>query len=695
MSFARFFFVVFWVACGAGGSPVTALYDVTRAEHTFSAPFPSDLLRKADGTIDVPRFPQVDGLATPIVQGYARRLGTSVYGFGLNTGLYQKLSGPVEEALVARLSGRAPTTLDPVLLFPLSATSAADLVPLDARFLASANGDPYITDHLLLANPRPQNPLRGGTSYAFVVRTDTLRAKSGGGVARDPRFEAIWSERDGVTAGRLQIRALKETLARLGVAQDRVASATVFTTQDVDRQLAAIRARVEAALRDDHLELRTFREVSRIAYSAGVTSRNQKPAALLTVTFQDGSSETTELDPDPVYPTPFEVDGATFPYRVFEGRLRTLNLQGLAQKPYGTPGLGLINDAALDSGQIRFERSSDGSFVVTSTPEPEDMRVVIALPLDSARRIITRAPVVFFDHGTGGSAYSSVLASDGHYRSRELLDLWAKHRVILVSRDQPLFGKRFEEATDRGYNTFLVAYNIANMTAFRDMLRQAAIDNLLLWRFVKDKLNAFFTERAFSNDPVADTSKLLRFGHSLGSVTTHLGTAITGPSAFRSSLVSGSGGLLSLFFLDSGLLPRLAGDPQNLGILLMALNIDPATELTSSELIGGLAGVPRGPARAQIRRDHPVITLAQTILDPADPIAYARRLSLPVTFVRGTGDYQVPNSATDALSAALPNANVKRCDARGDYDPHACTFREDAGLAAIRAWLEEHAPLPR
>ena len=320
------------------------------------------------------------------------------------------------------------------------------------------------------------------------------------------------------------------------------------------------------------------------------------------------------------------------------------------------------------------------------------MRITVALPVVSERKPLTGRPVIVFDHGTGGSAYNMVQSPDGKNRSAELMALWARHKAILVSRDQPLFGQRYP-VIDRGFNIFLVAYNISNVTAFRDNLRQSAVDNLVLQRWVRDKMNDFFVAQGIASGPVSDGERFLRFGHSLGSVTTHLGTALL-PGTYQASLVSGSGGIFSLFLLDSGLLPRLAGDPENLGILLQALNIDPAAPLTAAELVGGLAGVPRGPGRAAIDRAHPVFTLFQTLIDPSDPINHARNLTLPITFVRGTGDLQVPNSAQDALSGAVPNATVVRCEPTSDYDPHQCTFREEAGLAAVAAWLDRYLPRP-
>ena len=43
--------------------------------------------------------------------------------------------------------------------------------------------------------------------------------------------------------------------------------------------------------------------------------------------------------------------------------------------------------------------------------------------------------------------------------------------MCVISRDQPLYGKRFD-LVDGGYDVYLAVYNIANLTAFRDNLRK-------------------------------------------------------------------------------------------------------------------------------------------------------------------------------------------------------------------------------
>ena len=58
------------------------------------------------------------------------------------------------------------------------------------------------------------------------------------------------------------------------------------------------------------------------------------------------------------------------------------------------------------------------------------------------------------------------------------------------------------------------------------------------------------------------------------------------------------------------------------------------------------------------------------------------------------GDLQVPNSASEALSGAMPMVTVKPCMPTSSYDPHQCLFREDQGLAALSAWLDVFLPVP-
>jgi hypothetical protein len=54
----------------------------------------------------------------------------------------------------------------------------------------------------------------------------------------------------------------------------------------------------------------------------------------------------------------------------------------------------------------------------------------------------------------------------------------------------------------------------------------------------------------------------------------------------------------------------------------------------------------------------------------------------------GVGDLQVPNSATRALSRALPNDNLFECTTTFEYDPHSCYFREVRGLDVLNIFLQ-------
>jgi hypothetical protein len=74
-------------------------------------------------------------------------------------------------------------------------------------------------------------------------------------------------------------------------------------------------------------------------------------------------------------------------------------------------------------------------------------------------------------------------------------------------------------------------------------------------------------------------------------------------------------------------------------------------------------------------------------MDPSDPMAVARDETLPIEMIIGRGDHQVPDFTSDALIRALPEATSQDCEARSDYDPHVCMYREPEGESIVRDWV--------
>jgi hypothetical protein len=205
------------------------------------------------------------------------------------------------------------------------------------------------------------------------------------------------------------------------------------------------------------------------------------------------------------------------------------------------------------------------------------------------------------------------------------------------------------------------------------------VDGHVLLRFIQNGLNTSLP--AGSVDP----SRVRRIGHSLGSVTANLGVSAE-PEAYESVLLSGTGGVLSLYFLDTGLLEDFGNELVEQ--IFTLFQIDPPDPVTAPAVLGAALGIPEA-GWTKIDRLHPALTLFQWTMDPGDPMSVARDETLPATVLIGIGDHQVPNFTSYGLATALPDVRIVTIEASGDYDPHVVLHREVAGLDALSAWLSE------
>lgn len=630
------------IACRSGAHPgVQAIVDPGRAEHFLDLPFPSDALLDERGRPDLQGFPAPDQeLAASLVDGWARRLEQTAVGVGNNPAAYFRFEGPLDGVPEGR-SQTAGSPDDPVLWVGLD---DPELLPLELRFVGDPLGDPFYGEHTLAAAPALGAPPRSGQRYAAVVMA-SAGAVSPPGYAVDDEVRAA--------------------LAAAGVSGE-PAVATSFTVQDATGQLRALFDDADGRL-PDWSGVR-FRRVVHLRYSQGQTPSGQD-ATVATATFEDGEESVAWLAPLGESGE-HEVDLLDWPMAVYQAEIETLNYQGLDDRPYMSAGLGHLTDFDRMSGWIDM---TDGA---PPTPEPEPMRVVVSLPLGADGRPLEGAPVILYDHGTGGHAYHSVQRRNRSDDGRPIAQALADEGVAIIGRDAALYGTRYP-LIDEGYGASLGFYNIVNLPAFRDNQRQTAIDGHLLLRFVEDGLNQALPEGS------VDPGRVARAGHSLGSVTANLGAAGE-PWAYQGVLLSGSGGVFSEYFLDTGLLENF--DSATLESLFALLGQDVPETITAPAALGAALGLEE-EAWAHLDRLHPVMGLFQWTMDPSDPMAVARDEQTPALLLAGVGDYQVPNPTSEALAGALPDAELRWCAAQSDYDPHYCLFREAEGEAIFRDWL--------
>jgi hypothetical protein len=628
------------------GAYVWAIVDKERSTHFFDWPFPSDEMLDDAGHPILTGFPvPPSDITQPVIAGWVAGLETSASGFSNNGSAYFRFDGPLKIPEV--LEGK---TDDPVLLIDLE---TGERIPLMTRFTTDPGDDPFLAENLLAIAPALGYPPRSGATLVAVVMQSAGVVPAQDWTA-DPSVEIA--------------------LQRAGVSGS-PAVATTFTVQDATGQLRQLAADVDARIGSELVwgDVSWKRVVS-ISYNQGLTESGEA-ATLATATYADGSSGVAYLYAHTIEEAEHTTDLLNdWPMAVFEAEIPVLNYSGLDDQPYMSPGVGHLFDASRTSGRIAFENG-----VLATVPDLDTMRVVLSLPKDAAGVSLDDTPLIMYDHGTGGHAYNSVQRLNVHDDCRALAQVYADAGYGVIGRDAPLYGTRFP-LIDAGFSGgSLGFYNVVNLPAFRDNERQTAVEGHILLRFIEDRLNTTLTEGS------VDPSRIRRFGHSLGSVTANLGLAIE-PEAFESALLSGTGGVMSHYFLDTGLISDM--DPSFFPLLFGLFNAEVPAEVTAAAAMGAALGLPQS-AWDGIDRLHPVISLFQWTMDPGDSASVARDETLPTTIIVHIDDHQVPNFTSHALATAQPDASVVTCTPLWEYDPHYCMHREVEGHGIMADWLAE------
>src|SRR5438105_6879422 len=90
----RIWLVLALAACGDSASGTSALYEAAGTGSDFYAlPFPNDLRRHDDGTLDLSRFP-----TNSVIAGQYRDVTQTLDGFSLSGQMSSRLSGPIDPA---------------------------------------------------------------------------------------------------------------------------------------------------------------------------------------------------------------------------------------------------------------------------------------------------------------------------------------------------------------------------------------------------------------------------------------------------------------------------------------------------------------------------------------------------------------------------------------------------------------------
>ncbi len=234
-------------------------------------------------------------------------------------------------------------------------------------------------------------------------------------------------------------------------------------------------------------------------------------------------------------------------------------------------------------------------------------------------------PVVVFQHGLEGTRQDLVkVASD-----------LAAAGLAGIAVDAPLHGDHPVRIPGTPSGT---GFFTADVSAVRDNLREAVLDQFQVTRFIREVLGGFVSDQlglAPGDPPLIDADRVTYLGVSLGGIIGGVAAAMN-PELDRVALVVPGGHLMRIF-------------------------TETPNEEFRKPLQDALAALGIEPGSAAYTQ---FIEFAQWGLDRADPINFGRLAALPgvpvaerFLVVEARGDDFIPNSTTEELAAALSLAD--------------------------------------
>ncbi len=297
------------------------------------------------------------------------------------------------------------------------------------------------------------------------------------------------------------------------------------------------------------------------------------------------------------------------------------------------------------SGTLPFAKPVDGGKFVFEGGEPKlqgtfDLRFALAVPKAAACPVPPGGyPVVLYAHGTGGD-YRSFIDD----RTAQAL---AKECMASMGVDQIFHGTRPgsppESDPQREGTIQLLFFNFDNPLAARCNTRQSAIDVVQQARlFTESKAVVPAAVSRTQANIAFDPARVMFFGHSQGGLNGPVFLAADG--SVRGGVLSGAGAVLAITLVE-----KTKPQPSVAGAVKTLLQLN-------------------DPERAaEFDAFHPILALAQSLLDVSDTVHYARNITTSPrgagapksVFMTegvdsdGTGDNYTPPHGIEALALAI------------------------------------------
>jgi pimeloyl-ACP methyl ester carboxylesterase len=275
----------------------------------------------------------------------------------------------------------------------------------------------------------------------------------------------------------------------------------------------------------------------------------------------------------------------------------------------------------FQTGEPPYETEGEIVFDSDGTPKVQWMeKITFALTLPEGKSMPAQGwPLVMYSHGTGGSYKGFVKNTAARF---------AEQGIAVIGIDQPLHGERYHGP---GIDIEFYSFNFTNPWVARSLFRQAGLDFVSLSKLMQ-KMTFSVAGKAVKFNP----QKLGYFGHSQGGLTGALYLAVA--KNLAASVLSGAGGGLSY-------------------TILLRKELDSGTYF---DIASALQGVLMLVYEDELDLFHPVLTLAQTLVEATDPINYSplygshRVVDEPVTVLitEGVLDPYTPAVTTENLAIA-------------------------------------------
>jgi hypothetical protein len=242
----------------------------------------------------------------------------------------------------------------------------------------------------------------------------------------------------------------------------------------------------------------------------------------------------------------------------------------------------LVTLPIFQNGTAPYLTPDDGG-EIGDVDNPSSAEVCLSLTVPKGNPPASGFPLVVYAHGTGGSFRDHVSPSVAGALST------ATPAFAVLGIDQVTHGPRRGASMQSPNELF---FNFLNPKAARGNPLQGAADQLSLMKF------AATIDGSGDMPTTIDPDRLYFFGHSQGSTEGSL--MLPFADGYKAAVLSGNGGSLMNALLSKS-------EPVNLRSVLPIALSDPT-------VAGGLGEV------------HPVLSLLQQWIDPADPMNFARNV---------------------------------------------------------------------